>query len=168
MEKKRLLSTHNIVLFALFIALTVVMTILIRIPIPLSQGYFNIGDSILLLASMLLGPGAGFFIGGIGSALADLFTGYTFYAPITFVVKGLEGFLCGWLFLKMNRTKPLVPALLAGIWMAIGYFFGDWLLFGIAAGIAAFPINLLQGLIGGGLATLFYTFVKPVFDKRMH
>lgn len=168
MNKKTGLTTHNIVLYALFIALTVVMTIIIRIPIPLSQGYFNIGDSILLLSSMLLGPGAGFFIGGMGSALADLFTGYSFYVPITFIVKGLEGLLCGWLFLKMHRTKPLIPALLAGIWMAAGYFFGDWLLFGFAAGIAGFPVNLLQGIIGASLATLFYTVIKPIFDKRLN
>lgn len=167
MKQKPLLTTKNIVLFALFIALTVVMTIIIRIPIPFSQGYFNIGDSVLLLSSMLLGPGAGFFVGGIGSALADLLTGYSFYAPITFVVKGLEGLLCGWIFLKMNHTKPIIPALLAGVWMAAGYFLGDWLLFGLAAGIVAFPINLLQGIIGAGLASVFYTFVKPVVEKRV-
>lgn len=166
--KNKIFTTQNIVLYALFIAMTVVMTLIIRIPIPFAQGYVNIGDSILLLSGMLLGPAGGFWIGGIGSALADLFTGYSFYAPITFLVKGIEGLLCGWIFLKMNRTKPIMSALIAGIWMAIGYVLGDWILFGLAAGIAAFPMNLMQGIVGAILATLLHKFIGPIFNKRLN
>lgn len=166
--KNKTFTTQNIVLYALFIAMTVVMTLIIRIPIPFAQGYVNIGDSILLLSGMLLGPAGGFWIGGIGSALADLFTGYSFYAPITFLVKGIEGLLCGWIFLKMNRTKPIMSALIAGIWMAIGYVLGDWILFGLAAGIAAFPMNLMQGIVGAILATLLHKFIGPIFNKRLN
>lgn len=166
--KNKTLATQNVVLYALFIAMTVVMTMIIRIPIPFAQGYVNIGDSILLLAAMLFGPAGGFWIGGMGSALADLFTGYSFYAPITFVVKGIEGLLCGWIFLRMNASKPIVSALIAGIWMAIGYVLGDWILFGLAAGIAAFPMNLMQGIVGAILAVLLHKFIGPIFLKRLH
>ena len=166
--KNKTFTTQNIVLYALFIAMTVVMTLIIRIPIPFAQGYVNIGDSILLLSGMLLRPAGGFWIGGIGSALADLFTGYSFYAPITFLVKGIEGLLCGWIFLKMNRTKPIMSALIAGIWMAIGYVLGDWILFGLAAGIAAFPMNLMQGIVGAILATLLHKFIGPIFNKHLN
>lgn len=165
---KKIFTTHNLVLFALFIAMTVVMTLIIRIPIPFAQGYVNIGDSILLLAGILMGPAGGFWIGGIGSALADLFTGYSFYAPITFLVKGIEGLLCGWLFINLPSSKPLIPALIAGVWMALGYVLGDWILFSLAAGLAAFPMNLLQGIVGALMAALLHKFVAPIFKDRTH
>ena len=53
-------KTHQLVLFAMFASLTTVMTLLFRIPIPSAQGYVNIGDTILLLAALILGPAAGF------------------------------------------------------------------------------------------------------------
>ena len=84
-------STYRLVILALFIAFTVVMTLLFSIPIPF--GYVNLGDMVLLLAGLSFGSSAGFIVGSLGSMLADLFAGYAFYAPITFVVKGLEGFL---------------------------------------------------------------------------
>jgi len=72
-------STYRLVVLALFMALTVVMTLLFRIPIP--YGYVNLGDMVLLLAGLSFGGSAGFFVGALGSMLADLFAGYAFYAP---------------------------------------------------------------------------------------
>lgn len=163
MENKKT-NTYKIVLIALFMALTVVMTMLFRIPIPF--GYVNLGDATLLLGGLALGGNAGFLIGGIGSALADLLLGYASYAPITLVVKGLEGFLCGWLFKKMRHKKPLIATVIPGIWMAIGYFIGDTILFGVGAAIGTFPLNLAQGLVGAGLSVLLYKMLKPTLDKR--
>jgi len=164
MENKRT-NTFKIVLIALFMALTVVMTMLFRIPIPF--GYVNLGDATLLLAGLALGGNAGFFVGGLGSALADLLLGYASYAPITLVVKGLEGFLCGWLFAKMRHQKALVATVIPGIWMAIGYFVGDTILFGIGAAIGSFPLNIAQGLVGAGLSVLLYKMLKPTLDKKL-
>ncbi|MGN1083913.1 MAG: ECF transporter S component, partial [Lachnospiraceae bacterium] len=76
---------HKMVLTALFTALVCVATIIIQIPSPM-QGYVNLGDCIILLSAWLLGPLYGFFAGGVGSALADLLTGYSHYAPGTLVI----------------------------------------------------------------------------------
>ena len=66
-------STYRLVILALFIAFTVVMTLLFRIPIPF--GYVNLGDMVLLLAGLSFGSSAGFIVGSLGSMLADLFAG---------------------------------------------------------------------------------------------
>jgi len=84
-------SAINIALLAIMTALATIMTIVIQIPYPGTSGYFNFGDTMVMLAGLLLGPVGGFIAGGFGSALADVATGYTFYAPITLVVKGLDG-----------------------------------------------------------------------------
>ena len=69
-------------------ALTCIATMVIKIPSPLN-GYLNLGDCVVLLAGWMLSPVYGFLAAGVGSALADLFSGYVVYAPATFVIKGL-------------------------------------------------------------------------------
>lgn len=156
--------THRIVLFALFASLTVVMTLLFRFPIPHAQGYLNVGDAVVLVAALVMGPSAGFWVGSIGSALADMIAGYAMYIPFTFFVKGLEGFIAGWLHLKTK--KVILPVVIGGLWMAVGYIFADWFLYGLAAAIAAFPLNLLQGLTGALVSVLLYRIIGPIFKSK--
>lgn len=72
----------------MFAALICVATMIIQIPSPLG-GYVNFGDCFILVAAWVLGPIYGFAASGIGSAIADLLTGYAHYVPGTFVIKGL-------------------------------------------------------------------------------
>ena len=62
---------------------------LIKIPSPL-KGYINLGDGIVLLAAWVLPLPYGLVAAGLGSALADLFSGYVVYAPATFAIKALK------------------------------------------------------------------------------
>lgn len=75
-----------LVLAALFTALTTVATMVIQIPSPMS-GYVNLGDCMVLLSAWVLGPFVGAAAGGIGSMLADIITGYAYYAPGTLIIK---------------------------------------------------------------------------------
>ena len=50
---------------------------------------------------LLLGAVLGFLAAGLGSALADLFSGYVVYAPVTFVIKGLMAFIAFYGFKEM-------------------------------------------------------------------
>lgn len=156
----RINKTHQLVLFAMFASLTTVMTLLFRIPIPSAQGYVNIGDTILLLAALILGPAAGFWAGAIGSALADMIAGYAMYIPFTFFVKGLEGLFAGFLYKKTRKLSLAV--FIPAIWMAVGYFLTDWFLYGLAAAFAAFPMNLLQGIFGAIFALVLYRVLRPI------
>lgn len=69
------MNVRQIALLALFMALVAVATMIVRVPIPQTTGYMNLGDSIVLLAGIFFGPALGFMAGGIGSALADIFGG---------------------------------------------------------------------------------------------
>ena len=72
---------------ALFASLVCVATMIVKIPSPM-KGYLNLGDCVVLLCGWLLSPLYGFLAAGLGSALADLFSGYIIYAPATFIIKG--------------------------------------------------------------------------------
>ena len=74
-------KTKKIVMAAMFAALCCVATMIIKIPSPL-KGYINLGDCVVLLSGWMLSPAYAFLAAGIGSALADLFSGYLVYAPV--------------------------------------------------------------------------------------
>jgi len=75
---------------AAFAALAFVGTMLIRIPIPVTGGYFNLGDTFVMAAALLYGPLVGALVGAIGPAAADAI-GFPQFILATAVVKGLEG-----------------------------------------------------------------------------
>ena len=82
------MKTKKMVMAALMAALACIMTMIIKVPSPL-KGYVNLGDCIVLVAGWMFSPTYGVLAAGIGSAMADVFSGYLLYAPATFVIKGL-------------------------------------------------------------------------------
>ncbi|MCE4620798.1 MAG: ECF transporter S component, partial [Desulfurococcales archaeon] len=72
---------------AVFIALVFAAT-LIAVSTPVTNGYFNLGESMVYTAALLGGTLVGTIAGGIGSAMADLYLGYSHYAPGTLIIKG--------------------------------------------------------------------------------
>ena len=151
LEKK--VDVKTLIHYSLLIALTTVMTMVIHIPTPATNGYINLGDMVVFMAAILLGPKGGFVVGGVGSALADLILGYTHYVPITLIVKGLEGFLAGYLLEK--EVKPIIATSIAGLFMASGYLLAELFLYGKGA-IVSFPGNIVQGLFGAVAAVLLH------------
>jgi uncharacterized membrane protein len=151
-------STIKLVLTALFMALTTVSTMFIRIPLPL--GYVNLGDAFVLLSVFVLGGFYGTIAGGIGSALADLI-GYITYAPGTLVIKtamAIVAYIVYKLLLKATKStlvSQIVAGVVGAVIMAFGYFFYE-IIFFCSAGVAIInvPYNLIQGAVGVAIATV--------------
>ena len=142
----------KIVMAALMASMVCVATMIIKIPSPL-KGYINLGDCIVLLCGWLLPPGYAFVAAGLGSALADLLSGYVTYAPATFLIKGLMAllvFLCCKLMQKRTGKLPaqIVGAILAEILMIAGYFLFEGILYGFAPSLVNIPANGVQGIAG--------------------
>lgn len=142
----RTMNSRKMILIAVLIALVTVTTMVVNVPLPGVKGYVNIGDTIVLLAGLMFGPLVGALSGALGSSLADILLGYGFWAPWTFVIKGLEGFLAGWLGSHL-RKKPLVGAVAGASVMATGYFLVGTLIYGLGPALASLPGDLLQASI---------------------
>lgn len=142
---------------AVLAALTCVATMVIQIPSPLG-GYFNLGDGVVLLCGLLLGPIWGACAAGIGSAAADLFLGFGIYAPATFVIKALTALTAALLYPRMRRKVGLPVAAVAGeVVMAAGYFLFEVFLYNPAAAAENLLFtNLPQGAVGAAAAILLY------------
>lgn len=158
------MSTRQLTLTALLIALTTVATMVIRIPVPATQGYINLGDSMVYISALLFGPLAGLLAGGIGSALADLIGGYGQFAPYTLVIKGLEGLIVGLLAWQAARAPAPTAAGVAraigaiavgGTVMVLGYFVAEAYIMriGVPAAGAEVPGNIFQ-VVGGLIVAL--------------
>jgi len=95
----------EIVVTSIGICLVTLATVSLQVSIPATQGYFNLGETMVYTFALLFGPRVGMIAGGIGSALADLITGYLPYAPATLVIKGVEGYIVGRLSLMLTRVS---------------------------------------------------------------
>jgi uncharacterized membrane protein len=91
-----LVRTKTIAAAAIFTAFEAAVTMAFVIYIPATKGYFNIGEVMVYIVAMLMGPYVGAFAGGVGSAISDAILAPV-YAPGTLVIKGLEGFVVGYL-----------------------------------------------------------------------
>ena len=137
---------------ALMMACVCTATVIIKVPSPL-KGYLNLGDCAVLMAGWILSPGYGFLAAGIGSALADLFSGYMTYVPATFVIKGLMAlivFVCYKLMSKRlgSLTSQIIGGVIAEAVMVLGYFVFESFLYGFIPSIVNIPANCVQGTAG--------------------
>ncbi|MDO4301714.1 MAG: ECF transporter S component [Clostridia bacterium] len=149
------MTTKKLCIMGLLIALTCVATMCIHIPIPATNGYINVGDSIILVSAVLFGGPYGLAAGGIGSALADLLLGYTNYVPVTLVVKGIEGLLVAIIAGKnadFFTVRKIAAAILGVAWMVLGYFIFESFMYGVAAAAESVISNCIQA---GGSFVIF-------------
>ena len=138
---------------ALSIALVCVSTMAIQIPIPL--GYMHLGNTCILLTAALFGPTTGLLAGGIGSALADLLTGYTQWVLPTLLIKSIMGFAIGYLAwgkekkLHMASVRTLLASIAGVVVMIAGYTIAGAVMNGsIYTGLLQVPGLTLEGIIG--------------------
>jgi uncharacterized membrane protein len=166
-ESSEVKQLFNVGIVAAFATLAFVGTTVIRIPIPATGGYFNLGDTFVMVAALLYGPFIGGFVGFIGPALSDAI-GFPQFILATAIVKGLEGTVIGLISTgtKENSLVKPVLALLAGIVILVGgYFVFEAYIypvlaktipfFGVTdakAALAEIVPNLLQGIISAVIA----------------
>lgn len=158
-------TTQRIVMAALLAALTCVATMIIKIPSPL-KGYLNLGDCVVLLAGWMLSPTYGFLAAGLGSALADIFSGYVTYAPATFVIKGLMALIAFYGFKLLhsklgNISSRIISGTVAEVVMVAGYFIFEGFLYGFGPSLVNIPANVIQGIAG----LIIGTILVKVFEK---
>ena len=143
-------KTKKIVMAALIAALACIATMIIKIPTPL-KGYINLGDCIVLVAGWMLSPAYAFLAAGLGSALADVFSGYATYAPATFIIKGLMALIALYGFKLLNKKlgnapSRIISGFIAEAFMVLGYFIFEGFLYGFAPSMVNIPANAIQGI----------------------
>lgn len=169
-EKSRL-STKDLVTSALLIALVFISTAFINIKLPIvsSGGLVHFGTVMLFIAAILFGKGKGAVAGAVGMALFDLTSGWAAWAPFTFVVRGVMGYILGKIAYSKNKEGNsilfnLIGIVISSIWMIIGYYITEVILYGNwLSPVSSIPGNLTQIVVG----TIVAIPVSKVLKKYM-
>ena len=155
-------NTKKLVYAAVLAALACAATLVIHVPSP-TGGYMNLGDTVVILSSYLLGPWWGAAAAGIGSALADLISGAPLYIPATLLIKALMALCAALVYRALGRKSILAEAI-----MVLGYWFYDGMLMGSFLGAAAgLPSNLMQAVLGlAGSSALAFALLSSSYVKK--
>jgi uncharacterized membrane protein len=149
-------KTFDMILTAMLSALVFLATLLINIKLPISAngGLVHMGTAMLFIASILFGPKKGAFAGAVGMGLFDLVSGWTLWAPITFLSRALQGYIVGKIAWaggrKGNGTAFNVlgmivstPPMIAAYYVWEGILYGNWI-----TPLASIPGDIVQSVIG--------------------
>ena len=163
-NKKKAVGAKTICFTAVMMALTLIFTAVIEIPIPL--GYANLGSTMILLGAYLLGWGPGLISGALAPALADFLLGFPFWCLPTIIVKG--GMVVFYLLIarssKKFSVKIIIGTIVANVWAAFGYtLFGAIIYGSVAAGLASTPGLLMESAIN---AALFLVLVRLISASK--
>lgn len=141
-------NVTDIAITGVCIALTLVATafINVRLPIAANGGLVHLGNVPLFLAAIIFGKKTGAFAGAFGMGLFDLLSGWTLWAPFTFVIVGLMGFAVGKITenrigFRWNVLAIAVACVIkiVGYYIAEGIIYGNWV-----APALSIPGNLVQ------------------------
>lgn len=158
----------DIAITGVCIALTLVATafINIRLPIAANGGLVHLGNVPLFLAAIIFGKKTGALAGAFGMGLFDLLSGWTLWAPFTFVVVGLMGYTVGKITehrkgFVWNCIAVAAACLIkiAGYYIAEGIIYGNWI-----TPVLSIPGNLVQI----GVAAVIVLPIVEVIRKAIH
>lgn len=159
------------VVAAVFTALTYVFTAFVNVRLPFggNGGLIHLGNVPLFLAAILYGKKTGAIAGSIGMGAFDLFSGWTLWAPFTFVIVGLMGYTVGAITEKHQkfgwRVFAMVIALfikIAGYYVAEGIIYGNWI-----APVMSIPGNIIQVVTAAVIVAVIAGRLKVISDRIM-
>lgn len=146
----------DLILTAMLVSLVFVATLFINIKLPITAngGLVHLGTAMLFIVSILFGPKKGAIAGAVGMGLFDLISGWTLWAPFTFLTRGLQGYIVGKIAWSGNREGKSfifnlialicsVPFMLAGYYICERVLFSSWVV-----PLGSIPGNLVQNGVG--------------------
>ncbi|MDR1002518.1 MAG: ECF transporter S component [Oscillospiraceae bacterium] len=173
-------NTVKLALMAMFTALSVVLLFFVHIPFPPAPFLeYDLADSVIILATLILGLPAGLTILFAASAIqAFLFGGNGWIGLVMhFAGSGALIACIGLFFRKKRKFKFLIIGVLVGAIARTAVmipmnriftvnFFGVPLEQFYSLIVPAFiPFNLTQSLLNGLLAILLYKALSPISNK---
>ena len=155
--KKKVL-TH----LALF-AVIFILAILYR---SVSGGFINLSDAmIMILMTHSVAP-YGAITAGLATSLTDIVTGHGYYAPYTFIIKGIMAYLTALGYDK--HWKNEVVCIILGILNVVGCSLCDYMMFGtVETLLRSLKIYGVQSLISVVIAIMANRYTKDIKDRYL-
>ncbi|WP_419960444.1 ECF transporter S component [Psychrobacillus sp. BM2] len=148
--------TFDLIITSMLIALVFIATVMLNIKLPITAngGLVHLGTAVLFISSILFGPKKGAIAGALGMGLFDLVGPWILWAPITFLARGLQGYIVGkiaWskgrngssLALNLFATIVSIPFMLGVYYLGEAIIFKSWIV-----PAASIPGNIVQNVVG--------------------
>lgn len=172
-NKKTKLSTKDLVECALLTALVFIATRFINITLPISMkgGLIHLGTGMLFISAIVFGEKKGAISGAFGMAIFDILSGWAIWAPFTFVIRGIMGYMLGKIS-RINNSNGdsiainILAMFVSTIWMITGYYFTEVILYGNwITPFTSIPGDIAQGLVGAIIALPIIKGLKRVIKS---
>ena len=155
--KKKVL-TH----LALF-AVIFILAILYR---SVSGGFINLSDAMIMILMTHSEAPYRAITAGLATSLADIVTGHGYYAPYTFIIKGIMAYLTALGYDK--HWKNEVVCIILGILNVVGCSLCDYMLFGtVETLLRSLRIYSVQSLISVVIAIMANRYTKDIKDRYL-
>ncbi|WP_236905059.1 ECF transporter S component [Clostridium formicaceticum] len=149
-------KTKDLVLTGLLVALVFVATrfINIRLPIQSNGGLIHLGNTMLFMIAIVFGSKKAAVAGAFGMGLFDVLSGWAVWAPFTFIIRGVMGYLIGTISQAGGKkgnsfTRNLIAITVGGIWMLLGYYIAEVILYGNwIVPFGSIPGDIVQVVLG--------------------
>ncbi|MEA3308073.1 MAG: ECF transporter S component [Chloroflexota bacterium] len=157
------IDIRRITLTALMSALIFVLT-RTQLSVTPTGGYIHLGDAGIIFASLAFGPWVGMVAGGLGTALADITSGYAQWTIFSLGVHGAQGWAVGRLFTEQRQFVSTILVSIASMAIVVGgYFIAGTLLEGSAIAFGSLLPNVIQSLGGALLGIPLYFAVQRAY-----
>lgn len=164
-------TTKTLVINSLFIALTLVATMFINIRLPImgNGGLIHLGNVPLFIAAFVFGKRTGAIAGAFGMGMFDILSGWTAWAPFTFIVVGSMGWAAGVISEKFTEKRTLAYVLsifTALVIKIVGYYFAEVILYhNWIVPLGSIPGNVMQVVVAGIIVLPFAERLRKVAVK---
>ena len=162
-NKKSLLKISHT---AIFTAIIMLCTMLIKFSTGLGEGYIHFGDCFIYLSACVLPFPYCLIAGAVGGALADILGGFAVWSIPTAIIKALIAmpfmFTC-----KKNKTSKIlngkiaIMTIVSGIISIVGYFITECILYSVASATLSILGNTIQAVSSG----ILFIIMASALDK---
>lgn len=166
----KMTATKKLTINAMCIALTFVATafINIRLPIMANGGLIHLGNVPLFLSAMIFGKKTGALAGAFGMGFFDLISGWTAWAPFTFIIVGIMGYAVGKISEKNTTLWYIIAIVVALIIKIVGYYIAEGILYSNwIAPATSIPGNVVQVVTAGIIVVPIITALKKTVLKQI-
>ena len=162
-NKKSLL---RITYTAIFTAIVILATSVIKFSTGLGEGYIHLGDCFVYLSACVLPFPYCLIAGGLGGALADILSGYAIWSIPTMLIKMLNAVPFALVCRKYKSNKILskhtvLMAVISGIITILGYFLTECILYSVASATLSLLGNTIQAVSSG----IIFVIIAKATDK---
>lgn len=145
-------NTKDLAETSMLIALTFIATYFVKIQLPFGGkgGLVHLGTVMLFIASIVFGKKKGAISGAFGMGIFDLVSGFVVWAPFTFIIRGIMGYMIGSITWSKNRrgnsvALNIIASLVSGVFMIGGYYVAEVIIYGNwAIPLSSIPGDVIQ------------------------